>query len=463
MIYSGDAMKATIYLSNDANKKISLEQNVDMPFIDTDVNTVYGHPGDIEANLINIHDDIEYQTVLGIGGAFTDSAATAWQNMPKDKQEKLIEAYFDREKGIGYNIGRLSIASCDFSTEDYTYVAEGDQTLDSFDISHDKKAVFPMVKKAKEHSDLILFASPWSPPIYMKTNDKREYGGKLKKEYYPLWAKYFSKYVDACKEQDIDIWGVTLQNEPRHTQMWESCLYSPEEEIEFLGYLGKELSPKGVKIFCYDHCRERVYERAKKIYQSGNAKYCDGIAHHWYSGDHFGELKAFYEKYPDKINVASEGCSAINGEGIQKERDLEFAEKYAHDILGCFRNGVNIYCDWNLTLDEKNGPFHNRTGRGCSADAPVFCNKQTGELVFRLSYYYIGQISKFVHRGAKVINASSYTDELDYCAFKNPDGKIVLVLLNRTDIDISTIVRLDGRVLDTAISAHSIATFVIEK
>lgn len=161
--------------------------------------------------------------------------------------------------------------------------------------------------------------------------------------------------------------------------------------------------------------------------------------------------------------MASEGCCAIVGEGIQEEKDLEFAEKYAHDILGCFRNGVNIYCDWNLTLDEKNGPFHNRTGRGCSADAPVFCNNQTGELVFRLSYYYIGQISKFVHRGAKVINASSYTDELDYCAFKNPDGKIVLVLLNRTEKEISSIVRLDGHVLDTAICAHSIATFVIEK
>ena len=456
-------MKITIYRSDSVEQRICKTNECDMPFVDTDVNETYGAPGDIEGRIINIHDDIEYQSVLGIGGAFSDSAANAWKNMPEDVQERLIEAYFDSEKGIGYNFGRLSIASCDFSTEDYTYVEEGDETLESFDISHDKKAVFPMVKAAEKYSDLILIASPWSPPVYMKTNDTREYGGHLKKEYYPLWAKYFVKYIESCRKEGIDIWGVTLQNEPRHTQMWESCLYSVEEEIDFLGHLGKALSETGTKIFCYDHCRERVYERAKKIYGSENGKYCDGIAHHWYSGDHFGELKAFYERYPDKYNIASEGCCAIVGQGIQPERDLEFAERYAHDILGCFRNGLSAYCDWNITLDEKNGPCHNRTGRGCSAEAPVYCNKETGELVLRSSYYYIGHISKFVKRGAKVINSSAYTAALDHCAFKNPDGEIVLVVMNTKDDNKQLTVRLDGHIHKTDIQAHSIATFIIKK
>ena len=175
-------MEVMIYRSDSINKKLNRSEKYTMPYVDTDVNESYGHPGDIEANIINIHDDIEYQTVLGIGGAFSDSAANAWKNMPENRQKRLIEAYFDRENGIGYNFGRLSIASCDFSTEDYTYVEDGDITLDSFDISHDKKAVFPMVKAAKEYTDLVLLASPWSPPAYMKTNDTREYGGHLKKE-----------------------------------------------------------------------------------------------------------------------------------------------------------------------------------------------------------------------------------------------------------------------------------------
>lgn len=456
-------MKVTVYCSDGLESKLSCFGVFDMPYVDTDVNETYGHPGDVEGNILNIHDDIEYQTVLGIGGAFSDSAASAWKAMPEKAQNELIRAYFDRNEGIGYNFGRLSIASCDFSTENYTYVEEGDETLDSFDISHDKKAVFPMVHAAKKYADLLLLASPWSPPVYMKTNDTREYGGHLKKEYYSLWAKYFAKYIVSCKTEGIDIWAVTLQNEPRHTQMWESCLYSVEEEIEFLGYLGRALAGLETKILCYDHCRERVYERAKKIYASENGKYCDGIAHHWYSGDHFGELKAFFEKYPGKYSVSSEGCCAISGEGIQPARDLEFAEYYAHDILGCFRNGLNAYCDWNITLDEKNGPYHNRTGRGCSAEAPVYCNRQTGELVFRKSYYYIGHISKFVKRGAKVINASAYTETMDYCAFKNPDGEVVLAVLNRSDYERPLIVRLDGHIYKTAMMPHSIATFLIRK
>ena len=456
-------MKVTVYRSDALGRKLSDIGSFEMPFVDTDVNEVYGHPGDVEADVLNIHDDIEYQQVLGIGGAFTETAALAWLALPPDMRDKFIEAYFDRENGIGYNFGRLTIASCDFSAEDYTYVKEGDETLESFDVSHDSAAVFPMVSAAKKFSDLILFASPWSPPAYMKTNGDRIYGGHLKKEYYPLWAKYFAKYVDACKAYGIDVWGVTLQNEPRHTQMWESCLYSPGEEIEFLGYLGKALDGSGVKIFCYDHCRERVYERAKKIFESENGKYCDGIAHHWYSGDHFGEIKAATEKYPDKLNIASEGCCAIVGSGIKSECELEFAEKYAHDILGCFRSGLSAYCDWNLTLNENNGPYHNREGRGCSADAPVYCNSESGEIVFRLPYYYIGHISKFVQRGASVVNFSSYTDELDACAFKNPSGETVLVVMNGRDEEKKLIVRREGHIYKTEMPPHSIASFIISE
>ncbi len=455
-------MKVTVYRTEGKDKRLYNEGVFEMPYINTDAIEEQGHPGDIEPYLVNIHDDVERQTVGGIGGAFTDSAATAWQRMPKDKQDELIKAYFDKQHGIGYNFGRLSIASCDFSTEDYTYVKEGDETLESFNVSHDKKAVFPMVYAAEKYADLKLFASPWSPPAYMKTNGNR-IGGHLKKEYYPLWAKYFKKYLEACKENEIDVFAVTMQNEPRHHQIWESCLYTPEEESEFLGYLGAELDGTGVAIVGYDHCRERVFERAKTLAGGKNGKYFGGIAHHWYSGDHFGELRAFYERYPDKLNIASEGCCAVTGSGIQPERDLEFAEVYAHDICGCFNSGVQYYCDWNLTLDENNGPYHNREGRGCSADAPIFCNAATGELVYRLSYYYIGHYSKFVSRGAKVVGVSAYTDKLDCVAFKNPNGSVALVVLNRTDKSQNCIARLDGHIHKTSLAPHSIVTLFIEK
>ena len=454
-------MKIKVWKTDRDGNRLALTHEGEMQYINTDVIDRYDHTGDVEANVVNIHDDIEYQTVGGIGGAISDSAAMAWSKLSGDKKEEFVKAYFDREQGIGYTFGRLSMASCDFSSEDYTYVDEGDMTLESFDISHDKIAVFPLVKAAEKYGKLTLFASPWSPPAYMKTNGSR-IGGKLKKECYPLWAKYFRKYIEACAENGISIWGVTMQNEPRHHQMWESCLYTPEEEIEFLGYLGEELEGKDVKIICYDHCRERTFERAKMTFESENGKYCDGVAHHWYSGDHFGELRAVFAKYPDKVNIASEGCNAVKGFGIQDEPELRFAEIYAHDILGCFNNGLTHYCDWNITLDEKNGPFHNREGRGCSADTPVYCVAESDEIVYRLAYYYIGHFSKFVYPGAKVVATSSYIETVEAVTFKNPDGSLACVMLNRSGNDRLCRVRLDGHICDVYLKAHSIATAVIE-
>ena len=240
--------------------------------------------------------------------------------------------------------------------------------------------------------------------------------------------------------------------------MWESCLYSPEEEIEFLGYLGKELSPKGIKIFCYDHCRERVFERAKNVFNSPNGKFCAGIANHWYSGDHFGELKAFNKVFPNKISIASEGCCVVS-----ENSALKNAERYAHDILNCFENGLHYYCDWNLTLNENHGPFHNREGRGCFADAPVHCIESTDTIIYSLSYYYIGHFSKFVLPGAKVISSSSYDYNLESLAFKNPDGSIVLVLLNRTDLNKKCIIRIEDYIYEFELEAHTISTSIITR
>lgn len=454
-------MNAKIFVTNENGKKLKLDNELSFEYRNTDAIDIQNHPGDIEGNLINLHPEVEYQTVGGIGGAFTDTSATVWSEMPDDKKQEFIRAYFDRENGIGYNLGRLSIGSCDFSTEDYTYVEEGDMTLDSFDISHDKKAVFPLVKAASEYSKLKLFASPWSPPAYMKTDNNR-IGGHLKKEFYPLWAKYFAKYIDACRENGVDISAVTVQNEPRHYQIWESCLYTPEEETEFLGHLGRELNGKGVKILCYDHCRERLFERAKYIFDSENGKYCDGFAHHWYSGDHFGELRAYYTKYPDKINIMSEGCWPVPGSGILEKYELPHAEAYAHDMIGAFANGLTHFCDWNMLLNEENGPYHNREGRGQSADAPIFYDRRSGEMIYRLTYYYIGHISKFVEVGAKVIASSSYNSNLETVAFKNPDGSIVCVLFNRTDNDFKSIVRIGNDICKIPVEAHSIVTAVIK-
>ena len=453
-------MKASIW-TTDALHRLEKTQTAEMVYRNTDVPTPAEKPHDLESGIVNIHPNIIYQNVGGIGGAFTDSSASLWASAPPETQAELIRSYFDPQNGIGYNFGRLTIGSCDFSVDDYTYVREGDMTLDSFSLSHDCQNIFPMVRAAQKYGNVRLFASPWSPPAYMKQNHSR-IGGRLRDDCYGLWAKYIARYVDACRRENIGIWGLTLQNEPRHPQSWESCQFTPAEEAAFLGILARELTGSGVKLFCYDHCRERVLERAEYIFAHENAPYCDGIAHHWYSGSHFGELAMFRKEFPDKLLIASEECCAIPDGDDPALSDLSFAERYGRDLCGCFRSGVNCYCDWNLVLDEKNGPYHNREGRGCTADAPLHIDRRTGELRYRLSYYYIGHFSKFVRAGAKVIGCSTYDDDMDTVAFRNPDGKVAAVLLNRTDRDMPCILRMQEHITEFTLGAHSIVTAIIE-
>lgn len=128
----------------------------------------------------------------------------------------MLEAYFHPEKGIGYNFIRTNIHSCDFSSESYTYIDEGDSALASFNIAHDMKYRIPLIKKAMEISGnkALLFASPWSPPAFMKDNNSMLKGGKLLPKYYQAWANYFVKFIREYENAGVPIWGVTIQNEP---------------------------------------------------------------------------------------------------------------------------------------------------------------------------------------------------------------------------------------------------------
>ncbi len=455
-------MELKVYLTKaNGTERIENVYNGKIDYVDADVmDSIEKKKNDVEAYLLNVHSDVEYQTYEGIGGAFTEASAVNYFLLPKQEQKRFIESFFDKDKGIGLNFGRVSINSCDFSVDDYTYVREGDETLESFDISHDKGKIIPMVLDAQKYADLKVFASPWSPPKYMKTNDSRIEGGYLKREYYPLWAKYIKKFTEEYKKAGVPIWGITMQNEPRHAQIWESCNYSVQDEAEFLGYIGKELKKTGIKILCYDHCREREYERAKAIFNSKNGKYCDGIANHFYSGEHYGELEAVRKVFPNKLQIASECCIGSNQKGLPTNYMTAHAETYMSDMITCYNGGVNAYVYWNLLLDGENGPFHNRVNRGIYCDAPAYYVKEEKTFIFDLFYYYIGHIGKFVSRGAKVINTSLYVNSLSAVAFKNPDGSVVTVCQNAKDFDQIVYLRVDGYLYKTKIPSHSCMTFV---
>ena len=152
-----------------------------------------------------------------------------------------MKAYYDVNNGIGYTLARTNIQSCDFSSSSYSYVKDGDKDLKTFSIAHDEQYKIPLIKDAiaAAGGKLTLFASPWSPPAFMKDNNDMLHGGKLLPAYYQSWANFYGKFINAYKKEGIPVWGITIQNEPMAKQTWESCIYTAEEERDFLKKLSR--------------------------------------------------------------------------------------------------------------------------------------------------------------------------------------------------------------------------------
>lgn len=409
-----------------------------------------------------------FQTVLGIGGALTDAAAETFAKLPKASQDELIQAYYDPIKGIGYTLGRTNMNSCDFSSDTYTYVADNDKDLKTFNIQHDLQFRVPFIKKAIAATGgrFTLFISPWSPPAWMKDNNDMLHGGKLKNEYYQSWANYYVKFIKAYEKAGIPIWGLTVQNEPMAKQKWESCVYTAAEEKEFVkNFLGptlqKELSGDK-KIIIWDHNRDLIYQRASEVYNDPEAaKYVWGTAYHWYENWSGGEpvydnVRRVYEAFPGKNLLFTEGCKEAFD--INRIKDWKLGELYGHSMINDFNNGTVGWTDWNILLDEKGGPNH--VNNFCFA--PIHANTKTGELMYTNEYYYIGHFSKFVRPGAKRVISSSSKSTLLTTAFLNKDGKLAVIVMNQGNNKIPYHLWIDQKAVSTTSLPHSISTLIIE-
>src|SRR5712671_1714943 len=211
-----------------------------------------------------------FQTIEGFGGAFTEAAANSVNRIGAESKKQFFKAYFDRLEGHGYTLCRTHINSCDFSLGNYSYTKiSGDADLKHFSIDRDRQALLPMIKEAQRVAPelLKLLASPWSPPAWMKTNGKHNGGGKLKPEFRNAWAEYYVRYIREYEKEGVPIWGLTVQNEPAAAQVWESCVYTADEERDFVrDYLGPTLEKAGLghlKIIVWDHNKDLLIERIR--------------------------------------------------------------------------------------------------------------------------------------------------------------------------------------------------------
>jgi glucosylceramidase len=280
-------------------------------------------------------------------------------------------------------------------------------------------------------------------------------GGKLLPQYRQAWANCYVRFIQAYAEEGVAIWGVSVQNEPEAVQSWDSCIYSAEEERDFVrDHLGPALARAGlahIKIIIWDHNRDRMVERASVVYSDADAaQYVWGTGFHWYGENHFDHVQLVHDAWPEKHLLFTEGCQ----EGGPHLGEWALAERYALSLINDLNRWTVGWIDWNLLLDETGGPNH--VGNLCSA--PVLADRTNNELLFQSSYFAIGHWARFIRPGARRVLCSATLEAIECSAVVNPDGSLIVIALNRSDHPLSFLLRVDGQTWLCEIPAHAIIT-----
>jgi glucosylceramidase len=432
-----------------------------------------------------------YQEITGFGGSFTEASAYLLNELSNENRIKILEAYFG-EDGARYSLTRKHMNSSDFSLSNYSYApVEGDVNLEHFSIDEDRDDMIPMIKDAMEISQdgFKIIASPWTAPPWMKDN-KDWKGGKLLPEYYETWALFFSKYLDAYREEGIDIWAFTVENEPLgNDSNWESMHFTPEEQNDFVkNHLGPRLAQaeQNVKILGYDQNRdEELIEWVDTMYDDPEAaQYYDGTAVHWYGSTYHyfpEELQYAHSKAPNKHLIQTE--ATVDAEVPAWKDDSWYWSKeatdwgydwapeerrhlhtkyvpvfrYARDMIGTLNNWVDGWVDWNMVLDRQGGP--NWAENWCAA--PVIVDPEQDEVYFTPLYYTMAHFSRYIRPGAVRIGHNHSDENLMVTAAQNPDGSIAVVLFNPEEDSKSINLNLNGKSTEISISGKAIQTVVI--
>ncbi|KAG7383187.1 hypothetical protein PHYBOEH_010028 [Phytophthora boehmeriae] len=453
---------------------------------------------DSTADLI-IDSTTTYQEVIGFGGAFTDAAAINVYLMDTEVQQLILDAYFS-DTGLQYSLGRIPIASTDFSEYVYSYNPSADDfAMTNFSIDVDKSPLsnkLGLIQRALNETttagrNLTLFASSWAPPLWMTTGNTTlncEMKGYPGGDYWKALALYYSKFIDAYEAEGVPIWGLTTQNEPTKQELafkfWQSLRFNASTERDFikrdLGPLMKENHPD-LKIIILDDQKDLLLDWNASLLDEEARSYVSGVGVHWYKnldfafgtlGD-FDDLAAFYAKHPDIFILATEACEGSYVEGLgtgvgthlfdYSNITWQRGENYARDIINDLANYASGWTDWNLVLNTTGGP----NWADNQVDAPILVDEEGGAEFYKQPMYYVmGHFSKFLVPGSVQIalsvssDANSTLEEVDRAAFLTPDGQLVVVLSNRdsTDKSIRMSLAAEGRALTVVLPANTVQT-----
>ncbi|XP_020712981.1 glucosylceramidase, partial [Ceratitis capitata] len=397
---------------------------------------------------LQVDRSVEYQKITGFGGAVTGTVSYLLELLDQQLQDHIFKSYYHKD-GLGFNLLRTPIGGCDFDMAPWAYNEEprDDPKLSNFTKldPHDelKVAHLKRLKSVSNLDDLKIMAAAWSPPPWMKSNGVWSGFGVLKTEYYQAWADYHLRFIELMDAKNMPIWAISTGNEPLNGIAFfffvhfMSLGWIPKNQAiwlnDFLGPTIRNSKYKDVLIFGNDDQRFSFptwFNRMNST-RPGVLNYLDGFAVHWYWDEVFAPslMDLTLKQMPDKLLLNTESC--IGDKPWQTHGpelgSWERGEQYAVDFLHNLKHSYNGWIDWNIILDEQGGPSYvNNT-----VDSPVIVNATNrAEIYKQPSFYAMGHFSKFVPEGSVRIEAQLLSLSVETVAFKRPDGRIAVVLLN---------------------------------
>jgi len=444
---AGDLKTDVTFWLTKADKSVLLtKQKVSLLFKDT-VNVF---------PTIKIEEGTQYQAIDGFGYSLTDGSATLINKLPETTQDALLKELFGNDStSIGVSYLRVSIGASDLSATTYTYddmpAGQTDINLDHFSIGQQQSDLIQVLKRIVAISPKIkILGSPWSAPVWMKDNGSFV-GGSLKPEYYSTYAQYFVKYIQAMKAEGITIDAITPQNEPLHGGNNPSMVMQATEQAAFIKTaLGPAFKSAGIttKIICYDHNADRPDYPSTVLQDTDAKQYVDGSAFHLYGGS-ISTLGQLHDAFPDKNVYFTEQWVGAPGDFAS---NLQW--HITNLIIGATRNWSRNVLEWNLASDPNYDPH---TDGGCNTCMGALTIST--DVTRNVSYYIIAHAAKFVQPGSKRI-ATNVTSQLDNVAFKTPDGKRVLIVINNASTAQSFNIQFNGKVVTPTLANGAVGTYI---
>lgn len=414
-------------------------------------------------NYLIVNTNNERQHFIGFGGALTRSVQINYHLLSSSQKKELLDAYFS-PSGLNYRIGRVHISSCDFSEAQYDYYAKGSRDIKTFTLDEEKNLLLLLKDIREIKPDLMLYATPWSPSAWMKSNNDRSHGGKLLPEYANEWANYIATYLKKMEETGNHIDFLSIQNEPEAIQKWDSLEVSAIEEGDFIKnclqkyLIEKKLNPQ---ICIWEHNKDHAYIRAKTTLSDKEVNDLVGaVSYHWYVSNDFECLDKIHEEFPSKHIYFTEGCVELTLSYNKKSiSDYHNGEVYGYNIIEGLNHYTEMFLDWNILLNEHGGPTY--IDNFC--EAPILFDTKTKSLIYNTSYYYLYHFSHFIEYGSVILAKVNNLPASVYAlAVKNQEN-VVIVLQNENTDDVVLDLAVDGKHLPISLIGNSITTISLVK